>query len=430
MSDDDATFAAGVALACCCSALNSAGMGLQKLAHRRLEALPERERGAGALVRDRGWRAGLLCMALASILSLGNFALLGQSRAAAMASLTIVSNAVMARTLLRETLTPLDAASTALIGSGIVVAVVFGSSGGGAPRTSLDDVLALLRRDVVYAAGAAIVAALGAAEAYLRYAERLGARASPAARKLECFARAFVAGLFSGCTGFLAKCVVVSVESMVAARSAADLSRFELWLLGLSLPLSIAMQLRYLNGGLRRFDAMDIVPMYQACIVTVGVAWGWTFFEENRYLEPFDEQMFAVGVGVSVLGIGVLSFKGASASAAGAGAGAGAGAAGASGGAAGVSFEGAPLLGGDSSGGSGPAGAAGGSGGSVGIVEGAAIDALGAAYDAVDKGSSTAIMRDRGESLIVDPAVAALSAAEMIAGGGERGRGGSGGWLG
>ena len=307
----DASFAAGVALACFCSVLNSSGMGLQKLAHRRLGALPEAARPP--VVRDRGWALGLVCMAFASIASLGNYALLGQSRASAMASLTIVSNAVMARFALHETLTAVDAASSVLIGAGIVVAVVYGSSGGGAPRTSLDEVLALLRRDTVYAASGAIVAVLLLAEAFVRFAERRGAARTFAEGKLECFARAFLAGLFSGCTGFLAKSVIVSVESMVVAHSTADLARFEIWLLGLSLPVSIVMQLRHLNGGLRRFNAMDVVPMYQACIVVVGVAWGWIFYEEDSYLAPTDKTMFAVGVGISVLGIVLLSLKSAAA---------------------------------------------------------------------------------------------------------------------
>ena len=127
--------------------------------------------------------------------------------------------------------------------------------------------------------------------------------------KIECFTRALMAGLFSGCTGFLAKSVVVSIEAMVAAKSPADLKRFEIWLIGLSLPLSIVFQLRALNGGLRRFPAMEVVPIYQACVVVSGVAFGWIVFQENEYLDPIDETMFAVGVAISVLGIALLSFK-------------------------------------------------------------------------------------------------------------------------
>ena len=43
-------------------------------------------------------------------------------------------------------------------------------------------------------------------------------------------------------------------------------------------------QLRALNAGLRAFDVMDIVPIYQACIVSVGVAWYGFFHISHVYM--------------------------------------------------------------------------------------------------------------------------------------------------
>ena len=326
----DANFAIGVGLSCLCSAANSLGMGLQRQSH----LWPASELHFG----PRHWAVGLVFMAFASICSLGNYALLGQARAAAMASLTIVSNLVMARALLKETLTRTDFAASALIMAGIVVAVVFGSAGGSSAKTDLDDILALLRRDAVYASAAAIVALLLACEAVVQVSERRdGLRASsassaaagivvdgggdggrivvPPARprleaQVECFARALMAGVFSGLTGTLAKATVVSVEAMILAKSPRDLGRFEIWLIGLSLPLSIVLQLRSLNGGLRRFPALSLVPLYQAFIVICGVSFGYIFFQENELLSTFDLTMFAVGVAISVGGIVVVSLKG------------------------------------------------------------------------------------------------------------------------
>jgi hypothetical protein len=296
--DSVSAFLAGVAISIVCSICNSLGMGLQRQSHHRD---PQ-----GLFFRERTWLVGLSCMAVASLLSLGNYSLLGQARASAMTSLTIVTNAIMARFMLNEVLTWADGGATLLIGSGIIVAVVYGSNGGGAPRTSLDDVVALLRRDVVVIAASVLVALLVICEMCVRISEKRGGRVLG---KIECFTRALMAGLFSGCTGFLAKSVVVSIEAMVAAKSPADLKRFEIWLIGLSLPISIVFQLRALNGGLRRFPAMEVVPIYQACVVVSGVAFGWIVFEENEYLDPIDETMFAVGVAISVLGIALLSFK-------------------------------------------------------------------------------------------------------------------------
>jgi hypothetical protein len=99
-------YAAGVALSVCISAANSLGMGLQKRAHRRLQALPEAGRPAAS--SDAGWRAGLAFLGCGAIGSLGNYALLGQARASAMAGITVVSNAAMAHYMLGEQLSAME----------------------------------------------------------------------------------------------------------------------------------------------------------------------------------------------------------------------------------------------------------------------------------------------------------------------------------
>ena len=311
MSDDSSlspAFIAGVVISIVCSCCNSLGMGLQKLTHRRLEGVPP---AARAYWRDRQWLLGLLAMTVASVCSLGNYALLGQSRAAAMASLTIVTNAVMSKYYLGEAFTVVDACSAAAIMAGIVVAVIFGSSAGGTNQQDLPDLLESINRPAAGAMAGGLVLVLCLFKGVIIYAVRRGAARSALEARAEAVSRAFLAGLFSGLTGFLAKAVVVSVESMVRTHSADDLRRWQLWLMALGLPLSIVFQLRELNGGLRRFDAMELVPMYQAGIVIWGVAYGWGFYQENLYLAnlPFDEIMFAVGVGISICGIALLSLK-------------------------------------------------------------------------------------------------------------------------
>ena len=89
---DEEAYACGVALALCVSCLNSAGMGFQKRVHVEQAHLATK----AAVWAAPQWIAGLCCMAFASVLSLVNYYLIGPSRASAMASLTIVTNAVRA----------------------------------------------------------------------------------------------------------------------------------------------------------------------------------------------------------------------------------------------------------------------------------------------------------------------------------------------
>lgn len=301
----------GILLAVLTACVNSTGMGLQKRVHLDLAQLPP---GVPRRYwRDRRWMAGLVCMAIASMLVLVNYGILGQARASAMSALTIVTNALMAKYYLREAFTLLDIAATVFIIAGIVTAVVFGATAGAADLESLSQLIATMSNDTVYVASAFIVVtvcALYGVVSYSDFFERKKGRRSQRLRGIECFARALLAGIFSGSTGFFAKAVTYAIRDSVAVHNPAGSfgnGYFYIFIIGL--PLSIFMQLKTLNEGLRNFDAVEIVPMYQAAIVCVGVSWGWTFYQENKDLERTAEYKFALGVLVSVLGICILTFK-------------------------------------------------------------------------------------------------------------------------
>jgi hypothetical protein len=266
--DSDGVFAAGVFLSIFISCCNSLGMGLQKRVHKKLSMTG----AAGEYYKDPGWVVGLVCMTIASVGSLGNYALLGQSRASAMASITIVTNAIMAKYFLGEYIGLMDVLVIAVITVGVTIAVVYGATAGAQTTTTLTEICALLSRDAVYVATALIVLYAGFAELATRVlrARALTGKQSNAEAKLECFLRAFTAGLFSGSTGFFAKAVVATIGSMAATHSSADLAKWQFWLFLIGLPCSILFQLRGLNAGLRYFDVSQVVPIYQSSIIFVS----------------------------------------------------------------------------------------------------------------------------------------------------------------
>ncbi len=374
-------------------------------------------------------------MTVASVASLGVFALLGQSRSASFAAVTIVWNAGLSRLVLKEPFTAVDALSTALVVIGSVIAVIFGSDGAGRQaRNTLDMMVDDLRSDLAWQAGIVVLALVAVGVTFLHYREKRerelgiepgqpasqpqssaatnGAKQSPAGkgaavemqsaatgvaataaddakgaavqaatpvkgssgtgtgtstststststtptkalsnsnsatttttpvskgsplvgsttavtpaqapapsssaassppvplnlspgpgaqqggrssgggrdrsssigigsdpyRMLECFVRAFLSGIFSGSTGMCSKLVIVTV---VAAAQAQDykavLGRWEWYLALFGLPASLVFQLRFLNSALKRFDALEAVPIYQSSISLVGMAWG------------------------------------------------------------------------------------------------------------------------------------------------------------
>lgn len=338
-------YAAGVSLALVCSFLNATGLALQKRTHRALEGYPK---GARPYYKEKQWLAGIVCMAIASVASLLNFGLLGayrcvcavaepytacclvlvlpfasclllahsslfcpagQARASAFASITLVNNAILAHFALGEKFTRIDAISTATVAVGITIAIVFGSAGGGAVTANLDEILSLLHREEVYIVAPIIGSMFIGCEMYIRHAERLGKLKHHYQARLECFCRAFLAGLCSGTTGLTAKCVVVSCTDMASSGDVSTLKRYEFWLMLLALPVSLVLQVRALNGGLRFFAALELIPIYQASIVVIGVVFGWVFYAEDDALPTLNAAIFAVGCSVSILGISFMACK-------------------------------------------------------------------------------------------------------------------------
>lgn len=303
------TYAVAVLIAFIISCFQSLGVGLQKTVHLALAALPA-DAPRPLYYRQGRWLLGLASMTTASLLVVVNYSLLGQSRASAFAAITVVTNCVMAKYYLKEHFTRYDAGAAAFILAGVAVCATFGASAGAGDPVPLHGLIQTLTRPAVYGASAVAAATAVGLTLFVGYAERLGAARSRLVGSCECAARAFLGGVYSGSTGFFMKGVTAAVTTSFRDKSLADTlayGYFYLFLLGL--PVSLVMQLRALNAGLARFDAVELVPIYQASLVVVGVAWGWTFYEENQDLDSSKEGLFALGCVISVLGIAVLAMK-------------------------------------------------------------------------------------------------------------------------
>ncbi len=248
------------------------------------------------------------CLIGGAVLSLAVFALLGQSRAAAMASVTIAVNAILATRWLGEPFTRIDLATTLLIATGTLISVIFGSAAGGPYLVTVGDVVAGISNATCYIAFGCAMGLIAVLMAVLRVVQWKGMR-SNFEHKVDCFARAVLAGIFSASTGFLTKAAVVCITNIFHNSDWSDFKRFELYLFIIFLPISLFCQLYSLNSGLKRHDAISIIPIYQSSIVSFGVASGWIFYGEAEGVAASDMAMFAVGCGISVSGISLLFFK-------------------------------------------------------------------------------------------------------------------------
>lgn len=115
------------------------------------------------------------------------------------------------------------------------MSVIFGSSGGSSGNYNVQIIVDLLARDIVYITSGVLAAILFTFLAFLRWTSKRTDRGLYE-EKLECFIRAFCAGIFSGTTGFLTKSTVVCITNMWGDGGSGDLRRWEFYAFVFCLP--------------------------------------------------------------------------------------------------------------------------------------------------------------------------------------------------
>ena len=81
------------------------------------------------------------------------------------------------------------------------------------------------------------------------------------------------------------------------------------WLIVLCMLLTIFLQTHYLAMGLKYFDALYIVPVFQCFFITLSVLGGAVYFKELRNFSTLQWFMFPLGVLVIVMGVVFMSCR-------------------------------------------------------------------------------------------------------------------------
>ena len=75
------------------------------------------------------------------------------------------------------------------------------------------------------------------------------------------------------------------------------------------LALCMYIQLKFLNNGMRHFDVLFVLPIYQAFWITGATINGILFFEEYNNFCPAQYYMFPIGCVLTVGGVAALALK-------------------------------------------------------------------------------------------------------------------------
>lgn len=259
-----------------------------------------------------GNSGNLICAIMPPFRLAAVFALVGQAVASSFAAVTLIWNAILGRFVLHEVLSPLDYCITALLVAGAVTTVAFGATKDPDQRQAFLTAATInetFARDAVYAFSAVAMVVMIFAVTWIYTVDKrraLHQHVPPWAWSATAWWRPFMAAVLSATTGICSK-GFTSLISAIANGSDVP-SQLDIWLFLLFLPLSLVLQVAYLNSGLRYFDATLIVPIYQSLIVVMGTVFGFIYWNEGAQLGA-NAGGFVAGIVVIVIGLSLLLLK-------------------------------------------------------------------------------------------------------------------------
>ncbi|WFD25342.1 hypothetical protein MNAN1_000310 [Malassezia nana] len=297
---------AGMAVTIASNVLISLALNCQKLAHMRLDAQPMREpneqtplvplpddRRRPSYLRSRLWWFGFTLMALGET---GNFLAYGLAPASLVSPLgavSLLSNVIIAPTLLHEPLLVLDVIGLilAMIGALAVVCSIGPSASQPLDPSAL--AAALVRPTfVVYACAALAVGITLLLLCYLPFGQR------------SLLVHVGVCGVFGGFTVLATK----GVSSLLVQARDARFLRTPLFYLLVAVLLSTALlQLMFLNRALQRFDSRHVIPT-QFVLFTVSTIVGSSILYRDLAALRWPRMVgFLIGCLCTFLGVFVLT---------------------------------------------------------------------------------------------------------------------------
>ncbi|RLN84283.1 hypothetical protein BBJ28_00021920 [Nothophytophthora sp. Chile5] len=312
---------AGFVIAVVFSFFASVGINLQK------KGLKQNELGPAPVpvYRLPLWCLGFVLIAAGSILDFVAFGLAPQSLLAPLAALTLVWNMMLAPCFNKEKLSKKDIAATLVIFLGATLAVVFASHA--SPSYNLDMLLELYKDPltIVYFVVVFLTVLLhfGAIQLVEKLCltsrrHRLIQVGTPAVwSTVRLVGYAGLAGTMGGQSVLFAKSSAELLK-VVFHGDASCFVHFQTYLIALALVLCLLCQIHYLNGGLVDYDALSVVPVYQAYWIISGVLGGVIYFQEIRSFTVLQAVMFVLGIGTTIFGVVLLSHRKHAPSAAGA----------------------------------------------------------------------------------------------------------------
>jgi len=299
----------GLILSVVSSITTNTGIGLQKLS-----MMKEEDRDAEKqrpYICQPMWDAGLVLQITGSIGDFAALAFAPQSLCAPVGGCTIVANLAMAEIWLGEKMSKLDYVATCIVGSGVILSAYFADKS--EQCFELFDLMDLYVTPSFLAYGSCVILVLiilyVLVSRYESIRDKFGKHSDEYMKVIKL--HRFFVPLFSS---------LIGSQSIIFAKSIAELLKmtargnnqfifWETYLLMISMVITIFTQIHWLAKGLKYFDAVYCIPIFQAGFITFASFGGGIYFQEFWNFNLDQMIGFPISIGLIGAGVFLLSFR-------------------------------------------------------------------------------------------------------------------------
>ena len=206
--------------------------------------------------------------------------------------------------MLKEKFTRIDFASVVAISGGTILAL---SAGEATSKDFLfDEILGLLNDNLVIAYSSIVGVLVFVTALYIERVAKIPVSSwTPFQSWIISVCSPAVGGACMGFTG-------MAVKAMSAALFHSDwkqLANYPFYIYFAISAVFVMGQVRYLNTGLRFYDAMGVVPVFEAAIILSNSMAGIVYFRDLREAPDGKKVMFAAGALLAIVGVNIQLLK-------------------------------------------------------------------------------------------------------------------------
>ncbi|CAK4607863.1 unnamed protein product [Aphanomyces euteiches] len=299
----------GIGICLLGSTISNLGLNIQKYSFMLQQHLPDSERKP--YNTQWRWWLGFAGVGIGSVADFAALSFAAQSIIMPVGAFTLVCNIFFAHYWLKEKLTRNDLIGTVLICIGAVLVTIFGAHQD--TEYTLDDLLHLYYRWDMLIYLILILIVLWALFAMLKKAEITLKKKGPLSEeyktvlKIHPLSYAGLAGTFGAQSVMFAKSTGELIKQ--SARGNNQFDKVLTYVIILALVLTISLQTHCLSLGLKYFDALYIVPVFQCFFIMFSVISGAVYFEEFKNFSTTQWIVFPIGVLITIAGVIVLSSR-------------------------------------------------------------------------------------------------------------------------